>query len=170
MKVETVVVGNLEENCYLLKKEGKVLVIDPGNEYEKIKKSIGNQPVEAILITHHHFDHIGALPYFSSIPIYDSSNLKEETYQLGPFQFQVLNTKGHTTDSITFLFEKEKKMFVGDFLFYRTIGRTDFPTGNDNDMKESIKKIKQYSDYTIYPGHGPITNLEEEKKYNPYFH
>lgn len=169
MKVETVVVGALEENCYLLKKEGKVLVIDPGDEYEKIKEKIGNFQIEAILITHRHFDHIGALPYFSSVLVYDFSNLKETTYQIGPFQFEVLYTKGHTNDSVSFLFPNEKKMFVGDFFFFRTIGRTDFPTGSDVEMQKSIQKIKNYSSYTVYPGHGPITSLEEEKKYNPFF-
>lgn len=169
MKVETIVVGPLEENCYLLKKEGKVLVIDPGDEYEKIKKQIGNFQIEAILITHHHFDHIGALPDFSSIKVYDMSNLKETTYQMGPFRFDVLYTKGHSDDSISFLFPKEKKMFVGDFFFFRTIGRTDLPTGSKKEMQKSIEKIKQYSDYQVFPGHGPSTTLEKEKQHNSFF-
>lgn len=170
MKVETIVVGPLEENCYLLKKEGKVLVVDPGDEIEKIKKQIGNLQIEAILITHHHFDHIGALPYFSSAKVYDFFNVEEKTYQIGPFQFDVLYTKGHSEDSISFLFPKEKKMFVGDFFFFHTIGRTDLPTGNNKEMQKSIERIKQYSNYQVYPGHGPSTTLEEEKKYNCFFH
>ena len=60
-------------------------------------------------------------------------------------------------------------MFTGDFLFKGTIGRTDLPTGNMDEMKKSIKLIKTYPDCKIYPGHGESTTLNEEKKSNIYF-
>ena len=61
-------------------------------------------------------------------------------------------------------------MFTGDFLFKDNIGRCDLPTGNVAKMKESINKIKKYSDnIKIYPGHGEETNLGYEKKNNYYF-
>ena len=60
-------------------------------------------------------------------------------------------------------------MFTGDFLFQNSIGRTDMPTGNMNQMKESLEKIKEYSDrIRIYPGHGDTTNLGDEKQDNPF--
>ncbi len=173
MKVETVVVGSLDENCYILKKENTCLVVDPGDDYQKIKEAIGECKVLAVLITHSHFDHIGALREFlkkRSIKIFKKSNVLEQHYQIGNFSFQVLQTPGHSSDSISFYFEEEKKMFVGDFVFYEDIGRCDLPTGNFTQMEESIKKLKQYPDeITLYPGHGVPTTLEHEKKMNSYF-
>lgn len=61
MKIEQVIVGPLETNCYLLHKDGHVLVIDPGEEIHRIEEHIGNDCVDGIVITHYHFDHIGAL-------------------------------------------------------------------------------------------------------------
>ena len=60
-------------------------------------------------------------------------------------------------------------MFVGDFIFKEDIGRCDLPTGNSNEMYNSIIKIKAYDDATIYPGHGEVTTLSYERKNNPYF-
>ena len=60
-------------------------------------------------------------------------------------------------------------MFTGDFLFKETIGRTDLPSGNQNEMFKSLNKIKSYpGDTKIYPGHGPSTTLKYEKE-NNYF-
>jgi glyoxylase-like metal-dependent hydrolase (beta-lactamase superfamily II) len=58
MKVETVVTGYLEENCYVLEIDNEVLVIDPGDDIDKINKVINNRHVVGILVTHKHFDHI----------------------------------------------------------------------------------------------------------------
>ena len=60
-------------------------------------------------------------------------------------------------------------MFTGDFLFKDSIGRTDLETGNMDQMKISLEKIKEYSDrYRVYPGHGDATTLGEEKMNNPF--
>ena len=64
MKVETVVVGSLDENCYVLKLNDTCLVVDPGDDYQKIKEVIDGCKVLAVLITHSHFDHVGALREF----------------------------------------------------------------------------------------------------------
>ena len=61
MKINKVVVGYLQENCYILEENNKVIIIDPGDEKDKIIKEIGNKEVVAILITHNHFDHVCAL-------------------------------------------------------------------------------------------------------------
>ena len=60
MNIKTIVVGPLEENCYILEKNNKCIIIDPGDEAQRIIDNI-NKEVLTILITHHHFDHIGAL-------------------------------------------------------------------------------------------------------------
>ena len=114
MQIEIVKVGFLETNCYILTIDESCLVIDPGDEYEKIKQAIGNKIVLGTLLTHHHFDHIGALKYFDNI--YDFHNLKEGINHLGAFTFEVIYTPGHTNDCISYYFQKDKVMFVGDFL------------------------------------------------------
>lgn len=171
MEIETLKVGDLETNCYLLKKNNNYLIIDPGSDIEKIKKNI-NGKVLAILLTHRHFDHIGALDELEKcyqVPVYDFNSLNEDKITIGKFTFDVIYTPGHTIDSITFYFKNEQIMFVGDFIFKSSIGRTDLG-GNMKEMLASINKIKQYDDnITLYPGHGVITTLKDEKLYNPFF-
>ena len=170
MKIDTVIVGSLEENCYILRKNNNALVIDPGDEIEKINKVIGDSNVVGILITHNHFDHIGALSYFNKEEIYDFYNLEEKEYTIKDFKFNVIHTPGHTNDSISYYFKEENILFSGDFIFFESIGRCDLPTGNFNIMKNSIEKIKKYPlDMKIYPGHGRHTILEYEIKNNIYF-
>ena len=172
MKVKTISTqGSLDENCYILEIQGKQLVIDPGSEYPKIKKEL--KEVLGVLITHHHFDHVGALDELEKeypVPVYTYENLIEKKYKIGPFSFQVIFTPGHTEDSISFYFPKEKILFTGDFLFRETIGRWDFEGGSFETLQKSIKKIKTYNDdIKVYPGHGPSTYLGWEKQENPYF-
>ena len=82
------------------------------------------------------------------------------------FQYTVFKNPGHTLDSISFYFPTENVMFVGDFIFYHTIGRTDLG-GSDVLMQESIRKILQEIplNTTLYPGHGKFTVLEKEKPF-----
>ena len=174
MKIKIVENGELRENCYLLKIDNKLLIIDPGSEFEKIYSYISEEDeVLGILITHRHFDHIGALQDFVNkykCPVYDRLSTLEETYKVGPFSFNVIFNPGHTPDSITFYFFKDNIMFDGDFVFEGNIGRCDLEGGNMKEMLDSIKKIKKYPDTTtIYPGHGEFTKLGHEKLRNYYF-
>lgn len=169
MEIKTLKVGYLQTNCYIIINNDKALIIDPGDEGERIKENIKGLDLQAILITHSHFDHIGALNHFKNIKIYDNNNLEEKEYELIDLKFNVIKTKGHTNDSISFYFKEQNIMFTGDFIFEGTIGRTDLETGNIEEMKKSIKKIKKYPLNTIiYPGHGNKTTLEKEIKTNPY--
>ena len=170
LKVKRIITGELEENCYVIEKDNKCLIIDPGADFEKIKKEI-EFPVLAILITHRHEDHIGALDEVSSAypcQLFDYFTTTEETYKLDSFEFNVVRTKGHTNDSVSFYFFNDRVLFTGDFLFKRSIGRTDLG-GNDDDMNRSLHKIKKFpKDITIYPGHGDATTLEKELEENPF--
>lgn len=170
MKIEKIPVGYLQANCYILNINNDIIIIDPGADYEFIKeKIVGN--ISAILITHHHEDHIGALEQFKNdykCPIYSFYNLEEKKYHFNNFYFEVIYTPGHTVDCVTYYFYKEKIMFTGDFLFKGNIGRTDLETGNMEQMFSSLNKIKKYKNIDIYPGHGCITNLDEEKINNIY--
>lgn len=165
MKIIRLVLGFLEANCYILVKNNKCLIIDPGDNCEDIISKCENYQVVGILITHHHFDHCGALKELE-----DYYHLKHNTFN-DSFSYEVIATKGHSKDSLTFYFKEESIMFTGDFIFYHSIGRIDFPDSSKEDMINSLNKIKAYDDFiTIYPGHGPMTILGEEKKlFNNYF-
>ena len=172
MKIDKVIVGELECNCYLLEINGKILVIDPGDEVDKIISRINDRDVVGIIITHRHFDHIGGLDELVNkykVLVYDSSNLIEGENIISEFIFDVIYTPGHKEDAITIYFKKDKIMFTGDFIFRDSIGRCDLPGGNIDDMIKSIKKIINYDrDILLYPGHGDETNLGSEMIHNYY--
>lgn len=167
MEIKTVKVGWLETNCYIIKSGNECLIIDPGGEPDKIIKEINNLKPIGIIITHYHFDHVGALEDIKNkynIPVYDINNLEEKEYKIGNFDFEVIYTKGHHNTCITIYFKNEQKMFVGDFIFKDGIGRTDLEDADADEMIKSLNKIKQYpDDIMIYPGHGDITRLGDEK-------
>ena len=173
MEVIKVITGVIEENCYILKKDNTCLVIDPGDDFPKIKEKIGDNKVVGVLVTHSHFDHVGALRNFlnkRSIKVFKKSNLQEREYELGNFKFEVIYTPGHSADSVTFYFKEDKCMFVGDFIFNGSIGRCDLPTGDESVMKKSLENIKKYDrDIKLYPGHGDDTTLGNEIDNNIYF-
>ena len=102
--------------------------------------------------------------------LYKKSNLSDlEEKEIGPFKFKCYYTPGHSNDSVSFYFDEVNTLFVGDFIFKNTIGRTDLPTGNETDMKNSLARLEEFSNDTkIYSGHGDLTTLEEERKNNPY--
>ena len=177
MKIETIKVGYLKTNCYLIIKNQKCIIVDPGDEFEKIKNKIDTLKLNPIkvLITHHHFDHVGALDDIMKsykIDMIDFNNYKNdnEIIEIEDFKFKMIYTPGHKSDLITYYFFDENKMFCGDFIFKNDIGRFDLDTGNKEEMLESIKKIKNYPKNTIiYPGHGDITDLNYEINNNIYF-
>ncbi len=159
MEIKKVIVGPLETNCYILKNNNECLVIDPGADFPKIKKEIDENKVVGCLVTHFHQDHIEALEELLSYYNVEINNINNNN-----FNFIMLETPGHTFDSRTFYFPKEKIMFCGDFLFKNGIGRTDLG-GNQKDMINSLHEIEKYDDeITIYPGHGPSTTLGQEKR------
>ena len=169
MIVDQVKVGSFRTNCYLLKSGNDVIIVDPGDDYVTIKNHIEGYTVVAILVTHYHFDHVGALAYFKNVDIYDYRCDKKK-YNLDSFSFSIIDTKGHTSDSVSFYFEEEKVLFVGDFIFKNTIGRTDLETSSFDDINKYIEIIKKYPiDIKVYPGHGHITYLGDEIKNNPFF-
>ena len=173
MKIEIVKVGELECNCYLLEMDNKILVIDSGDNGDKIIEKIGNREVVGIIITHYHFDHIGAIEYLVNkynVSVYDKNNMNEGINKIDNFIFDIIYTPGHKEDCICIYFKKDKIMFVGDFIFRDSIGRCDLDGGSVKDMIESINKIKKYDkDIVIYPGHGDKTTLEYEMNNNMYF-
>lgn len=171
LKVEKVVTGFLRENCYIIYDGISCLIVDPGSDEEKIVAEINKNHlvVKGILVTHYHFDHIGCLNYFKMLypnaKVIDYKNKGDNNIDI--FNFKVIETFGHTMDSCSFYFEKEKKFFSGDFLFKETIGNYD--EENREEMIKSFQVIK-YLDLmsTIYPGHDEETSVRYELKNNPF--
>lgn len=156
--------------------------------------------LDAICLTHRHFDHlygVAQLAEASGCPIYsppgDAALAKSESgmggiwgmplvppFESGPMplgqtQFGgmdcvVLETPGHTPGGVSLYFPKEKAVFTGDALFYRSMGRTDFPGGNQEQLLCSIRGILFHlpDDVTVYPGHGPATSIGDERRHNPF--
>ena len=88
---------------------------------------------------------------------------------LGELQFDVIHTPGHTPGHVVIFNAAEKLAFVGDVLFNGSIGRTDFPMSNHNDLLRSIrKKLWPLGDVTFVPGHGPQSTFSNERKNNPF--
>ncbi len=164
MEIKKIKLSDYRTNCYILSNEEGQIVIDPATN--EIDSYITN--LKAILITHYHVDHIGGLNNLKekyNVEVYDYQKLGKNN--VSGFEFETILVKGHHETCVMFKFDN--MLFTGDFLFKETIGRTDLPTGNYEEMMESIKKIKEYDDHVVYPGHGAETTLDYEKVNNPYF-
>jgi len=85
-------------------------------------------------------------------------------------EFHILHTPGHTPGGISLYSEKEGVVFVGDALFAGSVGRTDFPGGDSNQLIASIKSklLTLPDETTVYSGHGPATTIATEKRTNPF--
>lgn len=84
--------------------------------------------------------------------------------------FTCILTPGHTSGSMCYYFDKEKLLFAGDTLFAGSVGRTDLPTGSSSAIIRSIKdKLMVLEDgISVYPGHGNMTTIGDERRYNPF--
>lgn len=200
MKIRCIPVGAIQTNCYVvINEEAKeALVIDPGEQAKDIRAFMQKQGVTpvAILLTHGHFDHTGAVEELKGsygIPVYAAKKEKsvlsepnlsmadytltadewledEEKLSLAGFNLTVIATPGHTPGGCCFYFEEEKVLFSGDTLFCESVGRTDFPGGS---MSALIRAIREKlfclpDDVLVFPGHMGETNIGHEKQYNPF--
>lgn len=168
----------------------------PAPLYSYIEKN--NLKVTHILLTHGHYDHIGSVnevaEHFGCTIVGSAKEMRVFTdpsincsrfcggdiivhpdvlvkngdvVKVGDMEFEVLETPGHTEGSISFLCKDT--LFSGDTLFQGSCGRTDLPTGDWNEIIQSLKKLAALpGDYQVYSGHGPATTLEIERKTNPY--
>ena len=202
MQISVLPLGALQANCYLLSdEEGATAVIDPGDEAGTILETVraGELAVEAILLTHAHFDHILAadeLRRETGAPVYvyetDAPALADprrsltvlakggagplradhllkdgEELRVGRLAVSVLHTPGHTPGSCCFLCGDA--LFSGDTLFAGSIGRTDFPGGDDQAMAASLRMLAALEPgIRVFPGHGESTTLSKERMENPY--
>lgn len=202
IKITSLSLGSMQTNCYVVWEENRqeCIIIDPAAEAGKIKETIeklGLTPV-ALLLTHGHFDHIGAvaaLLRFYKLPVFAMAeeamlcgdtglNLSQafgmpitltisdylsdgSVLELGGMEIEVIHTPGHTEGSCCFYLEAEGVLFSGDTLFYESHGRTDFPTGSERKIADSIrnKLLELPGDVRVYPGHGTDTTIKDEAKW-----
>lgn len=193
LQVHALTLGAYQVNCYIIhdEKSTSCCVIDPGYEADTIldKLSELGLTLEAILLTHGHFDHVGAVRdiaadtgcqvYLCADDLCLPTNLTAgklyytQTYaegtrlHLAGLDITVLQTPGHTPGSVCLLIGDS--LFSGDTLFAGSCGRTDLPGGSWTDMQNSLKRLSQIeANLWVLPGHGESTMLASEKKYNPY--
>jgi glyoxylase-like metal-dependent hydrolase (beta-lactamase superfamily II) len=196
MKVEKFALGDIKSNCYLVSINKKAWIIDPAIEAPSVIEYLKNNEIEplGIYITHGHFDHCGGIKYIKGFydilaygPIKDKVWFDLTPYnRLGyeveidvwveegmiiPFldkHFTVYETPGHSNGSTALAIDN--LLFVGDTLFYQSVGRTDLPFASQMEIYHSIKRLyKMFPDETIcYPGHGRNTTIGHEKLYNPF--
>jgi len=160
-----------QQNCSLLwdtqTMEG--VLVDPGGEAEKIMKAAKSLEVtlKEIWLTHGHLDHAGGAQ-----DIRDSDRYLEDgqTLSLGSVEFGVAHTPGHTPGHVVIYNQEIKIAFVGDVLFRGSIGRTDFPKGNHQQLLDSIttKLWPLGGDMRFVPGHGPMSTFGVERADNPF--
>lgn len=199
MKVSCVVVGPIGTNCYILSNDKhEALIVDPGDHFKTIKEKIDELKCKplAILITHGHFDHTGAVlkmvdeykietyanvleePVFTdksysmaAKPIKIDNYLTDgEEVTISDFKFKMISTPGHTIGGACYYFEKEKALFAGDSLFFESVGRTDFKGGSAAELTRNLKeKIMLLPDDTdVFPGHMEFTTIGHERINNPF--
>ena len=89
---------------------------------------------------------------------------------IGGMDCEVLETPGHTPGGVSLYFPEEQVVFTGDALFYRSIGRTDFPGGDHDTLLRSVRDVlfKLPAETVAYPGHGPATKIGDEAANNPF--
>ena len=169
LNIICIVNGELFENCYIIHNKKQALIVDPGSEEEKIYKVIDELKlkVKGIFITHYHFDHVTCLDKVKNKYKVDVIDYKNRVDSIDGFDFEVIENYGHTMDSVSFYFKKNKIMFTGDFVFRESIGKYDFE--NSSIMYKSLKEFCKFdNDIVIYPGHDEISTVGYEKE-NNYF-
>ena len=193
LKTHTLTLGDYQTNCYIIHDEASktCCIIDPGYDADFILNKLEalGLTLEAILLTHGHFDHVGAVrelaaeaqcdvyihpedlsmpPMMTAGPLFYTKTYAEGSQlKLAGLEIAVLHTPGHTPGSVCLLCETS--IFSGDTLFQGSCGRTDLPGGDWATITKSLKRLAALEgNFWVFPGHGGSTTLRDEKKYNPY--
>ena len=192
LKIHTLTLGLYQTNTYIIHEASSksCCVIDPGYEAATILDKLENLglTLDAILLTHGHFDHVGAVkdlvadtdcrvficaedallpPMFTGGKLYYTDTYAEGSIlNIAGLYIHVLHTPGHTPGSVCLLVEDT--LFSGDTLFAGSCGRTDIG-GDWAAIQKSLKRLASMdADFRVFPGHGESTTLAAEKRYNPY--
>ena len=201
IRINTMALGNYQTNCYIVRAADakSCAVIDPGYTPDVILAFLEKEglALDAILLTHGHFDHVGAVTGLAkatgcqvwmherdysqfknptNLYFYPLANCDEppihfceeaEAICAGGLTFRVMETPGHTWGSVCYLCEDA--MFCGDTLFAGACGRIDLPGGDRAAMVNSLERLAEMTvDYRVFPGHGGSSTLFREQQTNPY--
>lgn len=193
--------GGFDSNfTYLIgcPKTKKLALIDASVNWSQINKAIeearlaGYKDVEALFLTHTHFDHIASIKDICKnieLTVYihpegkyelrkmsgidNSYELKNnEIIKLGEEEIKAIFTPGHQPDCVCFIWRDN--IFTGDTLFVESAGRCDLPKSNINEQIESMRLFANVfpDDWKIYPGHDygpvPVSSVSREKQFNPF--
>ncbi len=194
--MEKLQVGPLGTNCYLVPGDldpGQVLVIDPGGNAPRIMEALGTRHAAAVLLTHGHFDHTGALNAFEGTEILigraDADMLSDPVRNVGRMALDLEKRIAPTRlldggERLTFpgfslpvrviaapghtpggmCYMILGELYSGDTLFRHSFGRTDFPGGSHRSLMRSLKMLLDLSgDMKVHPGHEEDTTLGEER-------
>ena len=192
LKIHTLTLGMYQTNTYIIYEENSTscCVIDPGYQANTILETLEDLglTLDAILLTHGHFDHVGAVkdlaadtdcrvflcpedtqlpPMFTAGKLYYTDSYAEGTIlNIAGLYIHVLHTPGHTPGSVCLMVDDV--IFSGDTLFAGSCGRTDIG-GDWAAIQTSLKRLaRMEANFKVFPGHGGSTTLAEEKLYNPY--
>ena len=193
LKIELMNLGIYWVNAYIIRdeKSSSCCILDPGGHPKKVLAYLekNNLTLEAILLTHGHFDHVGAVKELAEAtgcrvylhtadlampekltagPLHYTHSYGEgDTLHLAGLTLQVLHTPGHTPGSVCLICEDA--LFSGDTLFARSCGRTDLDGGDPDALKASLQRLASLGpNFRVFPGHNSATTLALEKEYNPY--
>lgn len=191
MKIQRLIGGTLESNGYILYRQegGEAYIVDPGYQPERYIKALAgkNLTLKGILLTHHHYDHVGGVKKIRDrlgCPV--MIHRKESPYYKGPAdrfledgekifledeEILVIHTPGHTAGGVCFYSEKSRLAFTGDTIFNVDLGRVDLPGGSLDDLRNTVRTIldRWENDITIYPGHGDSCNMKFVRGHNTEF-
>ena len=203
LAVDQLSLGQIGTNCYLVRSDRdstEAVVIDPGDQAAEIERALATSgpTCAAILLTHSHFDHFGALAelaratgapvwlpegeldvfrrpdiFYPGIPTPaytgEATLLSGgETVDVAGISFQVRHVPGHSPGHLAYY--ADGALFSGDVLFSGSVGRTDLPFGDWDTLLESISSLADAypPETTVYSGHGPATTLGDELARNPF--
>jgi glyoxylase-like metal-dependent hydrolase (beta-lactamase superfamily II) len=202
LAVDRYELGPIGTNCYVVRTErdaAEAVVIDPGGDATTLRLELARMSVSVagILVTHTHYDHIGAvadLAEAAGAPVYISEveaavlarpsdyypgqairpwtaevELSgEETIDLAGISFETVQVPGHSPGHLAFY--ADLCLFSGDVLFAGSVGRTDLPMASWQTLVESIRALVDRfpPETVVYSGHGPPTTLGAELARNPF--
>jgi hydroxyacylglutathione hydrolase len=203
LAVDTLSLGQIGTNCYLVRADrgaAEAVVVDPGADVAEIRLTLARSGATcaAILLTHSHYDHFGALAELAEgtgAPVwlpegeldvfrrpgdfYPGLSIRPfggeattlaggERVEAAGITFAVTSVPGHSPGHLAY--HADGCLFSGDVLFAGSVGRTDLPFGDWDELLASIGALADAYDpeTVVYPGHGPATTLGDELARNPF--